>query len=179
MMRKLYLVRCFYNNKIFFALLIIFIAAVCYGHKTNLPITPAFISNVYILKGDTKKDSFLFITVNGTTLLNLHHTFDEPRRMMIYSTLETYRQAALNGGTDPELALIDRTVKKHPFLHGLRQAIGWKAGNYDHYLPWLLKYIRASVSDSVKRLDVGVAYIHYNDRNLPVTDSTKPLYHIE
>ncbi len=179
MMRKLYLVRCFFENKIFFALLVLFIAAVYYGHKTNLPITPAFITNMFILKGDTKKDSYLTITVNGQTLLNLTHTFDEPRRMMIYSTLDAYHQGMLNGEKDPMLASIDQTVSKHPFLRGLRSAIGCRKTDYDQYLPWLLKYIQTSVSDSIKRLDIGMAYIHYDDRNLPVADSTKPLYHIE
>jgi hypothetical protein len=179
MMRKLYLVRCFYDNKILFALLILFIAAICYGHKTGLPVTPAFISNLYILKGDTRKDSFLFITVNGQTQLNLSHTFDEPRRMMIYSTLEAYHQGMLNGATDPMQAAIDQTVGKHPFLRGLRTAIGCRKSDYDRYLPWLLKYMQYSVSDSIKRLDIGMSFIHYDDRNLPVADSTKHLYQIE
>jgi len=179
MMNKLYLISCFRRSKAFFALLVLFIIMAAYGHKTNLPITPAFISNMYILKGDSKTGSFLWIAINRQTELNLYHTFDEPRRMMIYSTLEAYHQGILNGETDPQQASIDRTVGKYPFLRGLRGAICCRKADYDHYLPWLLRYMQSAVSDSIKRLDIGISFIHYNDRNLPVTDSTKYLYHIE
>ena len=178
-MKKLYLISCFRRNKGIFALSIVFILMICYGHKTNLPITPAFITNMYILKSDSKTDSFLFITINGRTPLNLSHTFDEPRRMMIYSTLEAYHQGMLNGETDPLQTSIDRTVSKHPFLRGLRAAICCRKADYEHYLPWLLQYMQEAVSDSIKRLDIGMAFIHYDDRNLPVGDSTKYLYQIE
>jgi hypothetical protein len=178
-MKKLYLISCFRRSKAFFALLLLFIIMIAYGHKTNLPVTPAFISNMYILKGDSKTGSFLFITVNGQTLLNLPHTFDEPRRMMIYSSLEAYHQGMLNGETDPLQASIDRTVGKHPFLRGLSTAICCRKADYEHYLPWLLRYMQSAVSDSIKKLDIGISFIHYDDRNLPVTDSTKYLYHIE
>ena len=160
-------------------LLVLFILMIWWGHQTNLPITPAFITNMYMLKGDSKKDSFLFITVNGQSELNLFHTFDEPRRMMIYSTLDAYHQGMLNGKTDPLQTSIDRTVGKHPFLRGLRAAICCRKTDYDHYLPWLLQYMQSAVSDSIKKLDIGMAFIHYDDRNLPVADSTKHLYQIE
>jgi hypothetical protein len=178
-MNKLYLVYCYHRNKVFFVLMLLFMAGILYGHKTNLPITPAFIANVYTLKSDTRKDSFLTITVNGQTPLNLFHTIDEPRRMMIYSTLSAYHQGMLRGKTDPDLALIDKTVDKHPFLRPLRRAIGCRAADYDHYLPWLLRYIRASVSDTINMLDINMSYIHYTERDLPIADSTKHLYHIE
>jgi hypothetical protein len=179
MMKNLYLISCFRRSKAFFALLLLFIIMIAYGHKTNLPVTPAFISNMYILKGDSKKDSSLFITINGRTLLNLSHAYDEPRRMLIYSTLDAYHQGILHGKTDPQEPSIDRTVSKHPFLRGLRAAICCQKADYDHYLPWLLQYMQSAVSDSIKRLDIGMSYIHYDDRNLPVADSTKHLYQIE
>jgi hypothetical protein len=178
-MKKLYLIRVYRRNKAFFALLVVFLAAIWYGHKTNLPITPAFISNMYALKGISRTDSFLYIDINGQTTLNLTHTFDEPRRMMIYSTLFAYHRAMLNGEVDPGQAMIDRTVQKHPFLRGLRNANYCGKHDYDAYLPWLLTYIRASCSDTIRRLDIGMSYFHYDDRNLPVPDSTKHLYQVE
>jgi hypothetical protein len=178
-MKKLYLIYCYRRNKALFALIVGFIAAIVYGHKTNLPITPAFISSMYMDRSISRTDSFLYITLNGQTTLNLTHTYDEPRRMMIYSTLLAYHRAMLNGEVDPERALIDRTVQKHPFLRGLSNASRCDRQDYDRYLPWLLTYIRASCSDTIRRLDIGMSYFHYDGRNLPVADSSKHLYHIE
>lgn len=178
-MNKLYLVYYYHRNKFLFVLILLFMVGILYGHKTNLPITPALMPNMYFLKTLVKQDSFLTITVNGRTTLDLTCTLDEPRRMLIYSTLIAFHAGMVNGKKDPDLELIDRTVHKHPFLHGLRQVVGCRETDYDRYLPWLLKYIRASVSDTIRRLDIGMTYIHYNQQDLPVEDSAKQYYQIE
>src|SRR5580693_7765810 len=96
LLNRLFLVRCFRQNKALFFLVLLFILFVAYGHRTGCEITPFYIFGMYTGKGQAKKDSLLLVKVwndrPGDTgrVLNLYHTIDEPRRMMIFSTLDGY-----------------------------------------------------------------------------------------
>jgi hypothetical protein len=180
--QRWYLVRCFREYKLLFFLAIIFIGAVLYGHKSSCEITPALVPGMYASTGKRVSDDFLVI-VADSELLDLHHTLDEPRRMMIYSTLSAFCQVAPYQGApvgeDPKTAAIRAMVRKHPFMELLSSRAVNKTDDYGRYLPWLLKYIRHSVTRDIQRLSIYQLHVHYDKQDLPVADYRKLLYELE
>jgi len=138
-----------------FFLAIIFIGAVLYGHKSSCEITPALVPGMYAGVEQRSTDDFLVIMADSE-LLDLHHTFDEPRRMMIYFTLSAFYQAVPYQGA----------------------AVNTRE-DYGRYLPWLLQYIRHSVNKDIQRLGIYQLHVHYDKQNLPVADYRKKLYELE
>jgi hypothetical protein len=175
---RLYLVRCFRQNKFLFLLALLFIGVVFYGHKTGCEITPALVFSMYTSHQHVEKDSFLKVAIDGRDI-SLFHTIDEPRRMMIFSTLSAYRQGMLAGGRDPQEAVLTNAVQKHPFISFLAKRAFCMPEDYQQYLPWLLRYIQNAVDPTVSRIDISGVYIHYDIQNLPVADSTRHLYEFE
>lgn len=175
---RLFLVRCWRQNRILFFISLLFISAAIYGHRTGCEITPALDFAMYSSVHRSKQDSFLLVQVHGKTL-DLYHTLDEPRRMMIFSTLMAYHRGVLNGHRDPAEDLVTAVVAKHPFMRPLSGRAFCKPGDYKGYLPWLGRYLRHAVDENADTFRVSLLSLHYNDRNLPVTDSIKPLYTFE
>jgi hypothetical protein len=165
-----------------FFIAIIFIAAVLYGHKTSCEITPALVLGMYTSTEQTGSDDFLVI-IADSQLLDLYHTFDEPRRMMIYSTLSAFCQArpyqGAPPGEDPKLDAIRTIVQKHPFMQPLALHAVSSPQAYDRYLPWLLQYIRHAVDKRIHHLAVYQLHVHYDHQDLPVADYRKLLYELE
>jgi len=160
-----------------FFLAIIFIGAVLYGHKSSCEITPALVPGMYAGMEQRTEDDFLVITIDNA-LLDLHHTVDEPRRMMIYSTLSAFYQGVA-AGEDPKAPAIRELVRKHPFMTPLSMHAVNAGEDYGRYLPWLLQYIRHSVDKDIRRLGVYQLHVHYDKQNLPVADYRKILYELE
>gem|GEM_PF-1228167 len=175
--QRLYLVRCWQEYKLLFFLAIIFIGAVLYGHKSSCEITPALVPGMYAGMEQRTEDDFLVITADNA-LLDLHHTVDEPRRMMIYSTLSAFYQGVA-AGEDPKAPAIRELVRKHPFMKPLSMHAVNAGEDYGRYLPWLLQYIRHSVDKDIRRLGVYQLHVHYDKQNLPVADYRKILYELE
>jgi hypothetical protein len=178
-LRRLYLFRCFEYNRVLFFAILLFISMVIYGHRSSCEITPAFTFGMYSQKSYSTRDSFFLIQTDDNRYLNLWHTADEPRRMMIFSTLAAFHRGAINLFQDPARPGIERVAKKHPFMRSLAKAAFCKRNDYEHYLPWLLEYTKKAVDPSIRKLNISITYIHYDLNNLPVADSTKQLYKIE
>jgi hypothetical protein len=176
---RLYLVKCYRHHKFLFFLSIFFIGAVFYGHKTSCEITPALVLGMYTGSRQAEKDSLLLVTVNDQTPVHLYHTIDEPRRMMIFSTLAAYHQGVLAGFEDPQEKMIGLTVNKHPFLRPFSKNSYNTRDDYALYPAWLLKYMQGALGEGIKKITISQQYIHYDDRNLPVADSTHSLYEFE
>jgi hypothetical protein len=180
--QKLYLVRCFREYKLLFFLAIIFIGAVLYGHKTSCEITPALVPGMYTTTDQRNTDDFLIIVADSTQL-DLYHTLDEPRRMMIYSTLSAYNEVVpyqgAAAGEDPKAAAIRSLVSKHPYMKLLSSHAVNGREDYERYLPWLLQYIRHSVNMGIRRLGIYQLHVHYDKQNLPQADYRKLLYELE
>lgn len=176
---RLYLVKCYRHHKFLFFVSIFFIGAILYGHKTNCEITPGLILGMYSSARQVEKDSFLLIVVNDAAPIRLYHTIDEPRRMMIFSTLSAYHQGASASYEDPEEQAIGLIVRKHPFIRPLSRNTYNTRADYEAYLPWLLKYMQEAVSKEIKKITISLQYFHYDAQNLPVTDSTHSLYEFE
>ncbi|HVV06089.1 MAG TPA: hypothetical protein VHC96_17785 [Puia sp.] len=180
--QRLYLVRCYQEYKLLFFLAIIFIGAVLYGHKSSCEITPALVPGMYAGMEQRGTDDFLVIMADSE-LLDLHHTFDEPRRMMIYFTLSAFYQAVpFQGaavGEDPKAPAIRELLRKHPYMKLLSTHAVNAREDYERYLPWLLQYIRHSVNKDIQRLGIYQLHVHYDKQNLPVADYRKKLYELE
>ncbi len=180
--QRLYLVRCWQEYKLLFFLAIIFIGAVLYGHKSSCEITPALVLGMYAGREQRSADDFLVITADNE-LLDLHHTLDEPRRMMIYSTLSAFYQAVpyqgAPAGEDPKAPAIRELVRKHPYMRLLSSHAMNAKEDYGQYLPWLLQYIRHSVNRDIQHLGIYQLHVHYDKQNLPVADYRKILYELE
>ncbi|OJW53704.1 MAG: hypothetical protein BGO55_01075 [Sphingobacteriales bacterium 50-39] len=180
--QRLYLVRCWQEYKLLFFLAIIFIGAVLYGHKSSCEVTPALVMGMYAGREQRSADDFLVITADNE-LLDLHHTLDEPRRMMIYSTLSAFYQAVpyqgAPAGEDPKAPAIRELVRKHPYMRLLSSHAMNAKEDYGQYLPWLLQYIRHSVKRDIQHLGIYQLHVHYDKQNLPVADYRKILYELE
>lgn len=176
LLRRLYLVKCFRHHKLLFFVSLLFILAAFYGHKSSCEITPSLVIAMYSGSHQSEKDSLWLITVNDTVRLDLTHTIDEPRRMMIFSTLAAYHRGVLAGYKDPQENAIRLVVSKHPFLSPLSRGTYNTGADYARYLPWLLRYLQGAVDGKIKKIGLSLQYIHYDDRNLPVADSTHFLY---
>ena len=165
-----------------FFLAIIFIGAVLYGHKSSCEITPALVPGMYAGVEQRSTDDFLVIMADKE-LLDLHHTFDEPRRMMIYFTLSAFYQAVpyqgAAAGEDPKAPAIRELLRKHPYMKLLSADAVNTREDYGRYLPWLLQYIRHSVNKDIQRLGIYQLHVHYDKQNLPVADYRKKLYELE
>lgn len=180
--QRLYLVRCYRENKLLFFLSMLFIAAVLYGHKSSCEITPALVAGMYTTAEQKESDDLLILMADNE-LLDLHHTIDEPRRMMIYSTLDAFYQVApyqgAAQGRDPKDEAIRELVRKHPFIRTLSAKALNPPEAYERYLPWLLNYLRHAVDKNIHHLGVYQLHIHYNEKNLPVADYRKVLYELD
>lgn len=172
---KLYLVRCYRQHKGLFILSIGFILAAAYGHKTNCEITPALVFSMYTGSRQVQNDSFFVVSVNGKPL-DLHHTIDEPRRMMIYSSLAAFHQGVLAGYQSPEQDAVLRILQKHPLIPLPGKKALCTPYAYTHYLPWLRSYIRAAVAQQADRISISQVYFHYDRQDLPIVDSTRQAY---
>jgi hypothetical protein len=165
-----------------FFLAVFFIGAVLYGHKSSCEITPALVLGMYATAEQRSSDDFMVI-MTDSELLDLHHTLDEPRRMMIYSTLSAFYQAVpyqgAPAGEDPKTPAIRELVHKHPYMRPLSAHAVNKPEDYGQYLPWLLQYIRHSVNKDIQRLGIYQLHVHYDNQNLPVADYRKLLYELE
>ena len=176
LLSRLYLVKCFRHHKFLFFVTFLFILAALYGHKSSCEITPSLVVAMYSGSHQTEKDSFWLVTINDSVKLDLTHTIDEPRRMMIFSTLAAYHRGVLAGDKDPQENAIRLVVGKHPFLSPLSRETYNTGADYANYLPWLLKYIQGAVDKKINKIELSLQYIHYDGRNLPVADSTHSLY---
>ena len=173
---RLYLVRCFRQHKFLFFVSVLFVLAVLYGHKTTCEITPSVVMAVDRGIRSGEKDSLFLITINDSIRLRLSHTIDEPRRKMIYSTLTAYHRGVLAGYEDPQVRAIGVVVGRHPYMHLLSLYSHNTRADYTKYLPWLLRYLQEAVDKKIEKIAIALQYIHYDDRNLPVADSTHSLY---
>ncbi|MBK7883146.1 MAG: hypothetical protein IPJ81_04585 [Chitinophagaceae bacterium] len=117
--------------------------------------------------------------MNDGQLLNLTHTYDEPRRMMIFSTLFLYHNGAKNNYIDPIKIASEKIALKHPYLSFLQKFAYCEKERYLAYLPWLKKYMHHAVDKEIKTIKIYQNYIHYTDQNLPFIDSTVLKYSIE
>jgi hypothetical protein len=179
--QRLYLVRCYREHKLLFFLSIIFIGTALYGHKSTCEITPALVMGMYTSAEQTSSNDFLIVMADSE-LLDLHHTIDEPRRMMIYSTLAGFYQAVPYqgaAGEDPKERSIQELIHKHPFMRTLGAHAGNPPGSYGQYLPWLLKYLQYSVNKNIHHLGIYQLHLHYDEQNLPVADYRKALYELD
>jgi hypothetical protein len=176
LLRRLYLVKCFRHHKLLFFVSVLFILAALYGHKSSCEITPALVMGMYSSSQQTEKDSCWLVTVNDSVRPDLTHTIDEPRRMMIFSTLAAYHRGVLAGYEDPQEKPIRLVVAKHPFLRPINRNTYNTGDDYAAYLPWLLSYLQEAVDGKIKKIGLSLQYFHYDDRNLPVADSTHFLY---
>ncbi|MDP4151724.1 MAG: hypothetical protein Q8927_06565 [Bacteroidota bacterium] len=176
LLSRLYLVRCFRENKFLFIVICLFLALAAYDHRTGNEITPAFVFSMFSQKHVSTQGNFFLIRVNGGDTLNMHHTIDEPRRMMIFSTLSAYHDGQLAGPGDPHRDAVAAIVAKHPFMAALSRGACCSRADYERYLPWLLGYLRHAVDEKIERIDIEQCWFHYDAENLPVTDSLKPLY---
>jgi hypothetical protein len=177
--RQYFLVKCFYQNKPLFFLILLFFCLTVYCHKTNCEITPFFIFGMYTGKSEVRKDSFLLIRVNNEKTLNLYHTIDEPRRMMIFSTLTAYYRGVSGGYKDPFEAPISAIGRKHPFMRSLAGTAYCRKEDYLAYPSWFLSYLRSAVGKDIRTIDISMSYIHFDDHNLPVSDSLRHLYQFD
>jgi hypothetical protein len=175
-LNRLYLVRCYRENKFLFIVIVLFLSLVAYDHRTGNEITPAFVFSMFSQKHVSRQGSFLLIRLNGADTLNLYHTLDEPRRMMIFSTLSAYHDAVLAGYGDSHRDAVAAIVAKHPFMGSLSKGACCSRADYDRYLPWLLDYLRHAVDAKIERIDIDQCWFHYDGQNLPVTDSLKHRY---
>jgi len=175
---RLFLVRCWRQNRVLFFISVLFIGTAIYGHRTGCEITPALDFAMYSGVHDTKQDSFLRLRVNDRNL-DLFHTLDEPRRMMIFSTLGAYHRGMLAGNRDPVEPLVKAVVAKHPFIKPISGRAWCQPEDYAGYLPWLSRYLQHALHEDVHSLQVSLLSIHYNDLQLPVADTVKPLYTFE
>jgi hypothetical protein len=176
-MQRLYLVKCYRQHKFLFFVSLIFIGAVLYGHKTSCEIFPAIVPGMYAGTTETSTSDFLYLVADSQDL-DLHHTIDEPRRMMIFSTLAAYDQGALSL-LDPTENAIRKLVQRHPFMKMLAANTVNTPGSYKQYLPWLRQYLRYAVNKDIHHLYVYQLHVHYDEHNLPVADYHKLLYELD
>ncbi|MES1159715.1 MAG: hypothetical protein ABUM51_03085 [Bacteroidota bacterium] len=173
---RLFLVKCFRHHKLLFFVVLLFILVALYGHKSSCEITPSLVVAMYSGSHQTEKDSFWLVTVNDSVRLHLTHAIDEPRRMMIFSTLAAYHRGVLAGYKDPQEKAIRQVVDKHPFLSPFSRDTYNTGADYANYLPWLLRYLQGAVDGKINKIQLSLQYIHYDSRNLPVADSIHSLY---
>jgi len=175
---RLFLVKCWRQNKLLFFIILFFIGAAIYGHRTGCEITPALDFAMYSGIHHTRTDSFLLVKANGR-IPELYHTIDEPRRMMVYSTLAAYHRGALAGYHDPAEPSVLAVVNRHPFMGPLSHRAVCRPDDYAQYPSWLLKYLQTAVDKDIRAVDILLLHLHYNEQELPVTDSIKHLYTFE
>ena len=173
--KRLFLVECWYRNKLLFFASLAFIALELYGHKTGCEITPALDYDMYSRKIHATHDSALVIKT-GDHLLDLFHTVDEPRRMMIYSTLSGFYDGVRTNRKDPMADQTAILLKKHPYMRTLAGNILNEITDYDRYPGWLVRYMQHAVDRSVDTAKILFLHLHYDAANLPIVDSIKPMY---
>lgn len=165
-----------------FFLAIFFIGAVLYGHKSSCEITPALVMGLYADRQQIKSSDFLVIKADSSWL-DLYHTIDEPRRLMINYTMSAFHEVVpyqgAEPGIDPKSLAVRELVLKHPYMRLLSLRAANSSHDYELYLPWLLRYIRHSLNKDFHRLGIYQLHVHYDNQNLPVKDYCRLLYELE
>jgi hypothetical protein len=141
--------------------------------------TPFFHFGAYSQKIEISQDYFFSIQIDNGRNLNFPHTFDEPRRMMIFSTLNNYHEGILNNKTDPSGISGAAIAKKYRLLAPIQKAAFCKANDYNNYLGWLKKYLQLSVNPGIKKIKIFQNYLHFDNSNVPLLDSSILKYQID
>ena len=179
--RKLFLVKVFKQSKILFAIFCCFICIIFYFNYKGIETTPFFIWAMYSGKMAPKKEyKIVTVTYNENKVFNLPHTFQEPKLMMIYFTINHYRKIENNNMTDPLQNILTGTLLPHyPFLVAVEDRLVSKPEDNARYLQWLKKYLQSIVSISINNVTVYERMMHYNINSKLVEDSSKILYTIK
>lgn len=179
-LNKLFLVKVFKQNKILFSLFCAFICGCFFFNYKGVETTPFFIWAMYAGKM-TPKEQYRLITVtyNDGKEFNLEHTFQEPRSMMIYFTLNHYRKIEANNMTDPMQNVLATVLPRHPFLRPVAGRLVSKPEDNARYLQWLKTYLQSIVGEPIDNVTVHERFVHFNANGRVAEDSSKILYLIQ
>lgn len=178
---KFFLVKVYKQSKALFAIFCSFICLVFYFNYKGIETTPFFIWAMYAGKISPKKEyKIVTVTFNENKVFNLPHTFQEPKSMMIYFTINHYRKIENNNMTDPLQNILTATLLPHyPFLVAVEDGLVSKPEDNARYLQWLKKYLQSIVGIPVNNITVYERMMHYNINSKLVEDSSKILYTIK
>ncbi|MEO5891441.1 MAG: hypothetical protein ABIQ31_14410 [Ferruginibacter sp.] len=177
---RLFLVKVFKQNKKLFVLFCVFVFLCFYFNFKGVETTPFFIWAMYAGKM-TPKEKHRIITVmyNDDQSFNLPHTFQEPKSMMIYFTINHYRKIEANNMIDPMDNVLTAVLPHYPFMKPFSEKLLSQPGDNARYLQWLKTYLQSIVAVPVNNVTVYERLVHFNDEGRVIEDSSKILYSIQ
>ncbi|MEJ7589118.1 MAG: hypothetical protein WKI04_16295 [Ferruginibacter sp.] len=177
---KLFLVQVFGLNKKLFAVFCAFILLSIYVNYKRVETTPFFIWAMYAGKMQPREQyKILTVSYNDGKVFNLPYTFQEPRSMMVYFTLNHYGKIAANNMNDPMEQVLSGVLPHYPFLRPLSGKLVSTPGDNARYLPWLKTYLQSIVGEPVNNVTVHERYLHFDPDNRVSEDSSKILYFVQ
>lgn len=179
-LNRLFLVKVFKQNKWLFSLFTGFIIFSFYFNYKGVETTPFFIWAMYAGQMTPKEEySIVTVTYNDDKQFNLEHTFQEPKSMMIYFTINHYRKIEANNMEDPMQKVLATVLPHYPFLEPLSPRLVSIPVDNARYPQWLKAYLESIVNEPVYNVSVQERLVHFDTTGRIIEDSSKILYSIQ
>jgi len=123
-----------------------------------------------------KEYTILTVSYNGNNVINFTHTFQEPKSMMVYFTLEHYKKIEANNMVDPMQNVIANIAEHHPFILPWANKIPSEKADNAKYMSWLKNYLEVICGQPINEITVYQRMVHFNSNGTVTEDSNKILY---
>ena len=177
---RLFLVKVFKKNKFLFLLFWSFIAGSFYFNYKGVETTPFFIWAMFAGKMEPKAEyKIVTVSYNDGKTFNLPHTFNEPRSMMVYFTLNHYRKIDANRMEDPMKDVLSTVLPRYPFLVPYAERLVTEPEENKRYLQWLKDYLSSIIGETVNNATVYERLVHFTTGGKVEEDGNRILYTIQ
>lgn len=171
----------FKQNKFLFFIFSSFLCLSIFFNYKTVETTPFFAWGMFSAHEQIAKTyKIIIVRYNDSNELYFPHTFQEPNSMMIYFTVNYYKNMLENEGQDDlQKSLKNRMYIKYPFLKKIGPVLYCNENDLKGYLPWLKKYISSFVSEPIYNLKIYEYTLRYAENEHIIVDHKHLLYNID
>ena len=181
MYKKLFLFKVFKQNKFLFFVFTSFTLLSFYFNYTTVETTPFFGWGMYSAKETVAKShKIIVVKYNDGKMLQFPHTYEEPKSMMVYFTINYYKNILNNNRKDLLVNNLEQNLyPKYPFIKNFGPKLVCTEADVEAYLPWLKKYIESISDEPINNIDVYEYDVSYANTGRIVTNDSTLLYSIK
>ena len=152
-----YLGKLYFTNKfLFFFVSLFFFISVTANVVLRLEATPFFVWSMYSGKYPSQSEYTVYEVRYNGKLLQIPHTWEEPRKMLLFDPLQFYVEAQTGqGGKDPfGDYLTHYWGVKHPRFKGILPQLYNTPVQFRAFPDWYKRYLAQQVPDTVREITV-------------------------
>jgi hypothetical protein len=144
--------KLFRRDKTLFSIVFLFFALSLVANIIKLQTTPFFIWSMYSHKLPPRDEySFYEVRYNDNKLLNIRHTWEQPRKNFLFDPLTFYSSVYVDK-TDPYYLrdyLRDRWAVKHPRFAGVIPGLYTDSAGFEAFPAWFKRYLSEQIDEPV------------------------------